>query len=278
MAGLQDQPHIATRVCDAIGKLAEGFKDYAGQSSPLSPFFKEIVTVLLQAAQRSDNNHVENTRLQISAFEAINDMVGPLVWRGGCVSIVAGHTTLECAGLCLSYELSESLLFGRLQQQLGSAGCLWLRVCSALPALACMFVACVCTLQVRAASPDTLDTVGQLTPVFLQEINQTMNMAATTGEQREKQAELQGQLCGVLQVCNTNARETPVWLAVWCHSRMRVWTLAWALAALACCFDSATNTCNVSSVCIHPACRSSCRSCQRRRATRLPCCSMQTKS
>lgn len=77
MAGLQDQPHIATRVCDAIGKLAEGFKDYAGQSSPLSPFFKEIVTVLLQAAQRSDNNHVENTRLQISAFEAINDMVGP---------------------------------------------------------------------------------------------------------------------------------------------------------------------------------------------------------
>lgn len=76
-----------------------------------------------------------------------------------------------------------------------------------------MRVACVCTLQVRAASPDTLDTVGQLTPVFLQEINQTMNMAATTGEQREKQAELQGQLCGVLQVCDTNARETPVWLA-----------------------------------------------------------------
>lgn len=30
MAALQDQPHIAARVCDAIGKLAEGFKDYAG--------------------------------------------------------------------------------------------------------------------------------------------------------------------------------------------------------------------------------------------------------
>lgn len=55
-------------------------------------------------------------------------------------------------------------------------------------------------LQVRAASPDTLDTVGQLTPVFLHEIGNTFNMAAQTGEQREKQAELQGQLCGVLQV------------------------------------------------------------------------------
>jgi hypothetical protein len=51
--------------------------------------------------------------------------------------------------------------------------------------------------------------VGQLTPVFLQEINQTMTMAATTGEQREKQAELQGQLCGVLQVRNTSAGCVP---------------------------------------------------------------------
>lgn len=30
MAALQDQPHIAARVCDAIGKMAEGFKDYTG--------------------------------------------------------------------------------------------------------------------------------------------------------------------------------------------------------------------------------------------------------
>jgi importin subunit beta-1 len=55
--------------------------------------------------------------------------------------------------------------------------------------------------MVRAASPDTLDTVGQLTPVFLQEIAKTFNMPVNNGEQREKQAELQGQLCGVLQVC-----------------------------------------------------------------------------
>lgn len=72
---LADEPHIAARVCDAIGKLAEGFKDYQGQSSPLSPFFKEIVTVLLQTAQRQDNKQFENMRMHISAFEAINDMV-----------------------------------------------------------------------------------------------------------------------------------------------------------------------------------------------------------
>jgi importin subunit beta-1 len=100
----------------------------AGQSSPLSPFFKEIITNLLNASSRTDPSHTDSTRLQISAFEAINDMV-------------------------------------------------------------------------RAASPDTLDTVGQLTPVFLQEIAKTFNMPAGSGEQREKQAELQGQLCGVLQVC-----------------------------------------------------------------------------
>ncbi len=55
-------------------------------------------------------------------------------------------------------------------------------------------------LQVRAASTDTLDTVAQLIPVFLQEIVSTFNLAVTSGEGRERQAELQGQLCGVLQV------------------------------------------------------------------------------
>lgn len=48
---------------------------FAGPSSPLSPFFKEIITVLLTTSQRSDPSQVDSTRLQISAFEAINDMV-----------------------------------------------------------------------------------------------------------------------------------------------------------------------------------------------------------
>lgn len=126
LESLKDEVHIAVRVCDAIGYLAEGFTGFSGQSSPLSPFFKEIITVLLTTAQRQDP-HADSPRLQISAFEAINEMV-------------------------------------------------------------------------RAASPDTLDTVAQLIPVFLQEVLNTFNLAISSGDAREKQAELQGQLCGVLQV------------------------------------------------------------------------------
>jgi hypothetical protein len=31
LGGLADQGHIAVRVCDAVGRLAEGFTSYAGQ-------------------------------------------------------------------------------------------------------------------------------------------------------------------------------------------------------------------------------------------------------
>eukprot|EP00878_Enallax_costatus_P011619 GHUV01012128.1.p1 GENE.GHUV01012128.1~~GHUV01012128.1.p1 ORF type:complete len:603 (+),score=213.52 GHUV01012128.1:279-2087(+) len=127
LASLQDEVHIAIRVCDAIGRLAEGFMGASDNTSLLSGFFKEIITVLLSTAQRQDPSQMDSTRLQISAFEAINDLV-------------------------------------------------------------------------RAAAKDTMDTVGQLIPVFLQEIQKTCGMTAQTNEQREKQAELQGQLCGVLQV------------------------------------------------------------------------------
>lgn len=85
---------------------------FAGQSSPLSPFFKEIVTVLLAAAQRQDNNHVENTRLQISSFEAINDMVSAaaLTTDGGVTWIVEAldthrqcRTRLHCPQACVPF-------------------------------------------------------------------------------------------------------------------------------------------------------------------------------
>lgn len=99
----------------------------AGPSSPLSPFFKELVTALLGAAQRPDAGAMDLTKLQISAFEAINDLV-------------------------------------------------------------------------RAASPDTLDVVGQLIPVFLPEVAKTFAMVASSTEAREKQSDVQGMLCGVLQV------------------------------------------------------------------------------
>ena len=122
---LQDNSHIAYRVCCAISALAVGFQgrtgiDYSrisvlfsvnrdirhdslvipyelsfvamwyiqvsvslippfhavpleGGTSPMSPFFKDTVAALLQCAQRHASH--ENAKVQISAFEAINDLV-----------------------------------------------------------------------------------------------------------------------------------------------------------------------------------------------------------
>ncbi len=39
----------------------------------MSPYFKDIVAALLQCAQRHANH--EHAKVQISAFEAINDLV-----------------------------------------------------------------------------------------------------------------------------------------------------------------------------------------------------------
>ena len=47
----------------------------AGQSSPLSPFAKDIYSGLLTAAARQDQSMAEGGRLQLSCFEAVNDMV-----------------------------------------------------------------------------------------------------------------------------------------------------------------------------------------------------------
>ncbi|GAX79827.1 hypothetical protein CEUSTIGMA_g7267.t1 [Chlamydomonas eustigma] len=122
---LQDSSHIAYRVCCAISSLAEGFQGAQGGTSPMSPFFKDTVAALLQCAQR--HAHHDHAKVQISAFEAINDLV-------------------------------------------------------------------------RSASPDTLEIVAQLIQVVLPEIHKTFDMPAVSSEARDKLAEVQGQLCGVLQV------------------------------------------------------------------------------
>lgn len=134
--GLRDEPHIAKRVCDAISMLAAGFgsgqSGSGAQTSPLSPFFKDLATELLSAAQRADPSaaHGGGGALYVHAYEAVNELA-------------------------------------------------------------------------RAAAADTLDTVGHLIPVFLQETAKTFSMPAGTAEQRERQAELQGALCGVVQTLAT---------------------------------------------------------------------------
>mmetsp|Transcript_36758 Transcript_36758/g.92846 ORF Transcript_36758/g.92846 Transcript_36758/m.92846 type:complete len:881 (-) Transcript_36758:305-2947(-) len=125
LEALKDESHIAYRICCAISQLAMGFQDHQGSTSPMSPFFKDSIAALLQCAQRHAN--YEHSKVQISAFEAINDLV-------------------------------------------------------------------------RSASRDTLDVVAQLIMVVLPEIDKTFQLPATSAEAREKQAEVQGQLCGVLQV------------------------------------------------------------------------------
>lgn len=132
--GLAEEPHIAYRVCCAIGQLATVFRNSTDDAtSPLSPFFKDIVAALLHTASRYSS--IDQAKVQISAFEAINDLV-------------------------------------------------------------------------RAASRDTVDTVAELIPVVLQEIVKTFDMPVVQADAREKQAEIQGQLCGVLQVLISKLSES----------------------------------------------------------------------
>lgn len=132
MESLKDEPSIAVHVAAAIGYLAGGFSGTPGGTSPLSPYFKDMLAALLQCGQRQGSVH--NQKIQFAAFEAVGDLV-------------------------------------------------------------------------RTASQDTLDTVAQLIPVFLQELANTFNMAPGSMEALEKQADTQGQLAGVLQVISQKLGE-----------------------------------------------------------------------
>lgn len=53
---------------------------------------------------------------------------------------------------------------------------------------------------VRISTDDTAPIVVQLVPVIMEKLNQTLEMAVLSSDDREKQIELQALLCGVLQV------------------------------------------------------------------------------
>ncbi|KAI3428693.1 hypothetical protein D9Q98_007516 [Chlorella vulgaris] len=72
-SAIRDAPHIAEKVCYAISQLAAGFEEQGG-TSPMSPYFKDIVQALLETASRPAEQ-AEQTRLQTQAFEAINEVV-----------------------------------------------------------------------------------------------------------------------------------------------------------------------------------------------------------
>ncbi|KAL3138275.1 hypothetical protein ABBQ32_006093 [Trebouxia sp. C0010 RCD-2024] len=122
----RDEPHIAEQICYALSQLAAGFKD--NDTSLFSPYFADIVQALLQQGERALQMDVqEGSRLQLQAFEAINEVV-------------------------------------------------------------------------RSASSDTLPLVGQLIQALLDKLASTFRMQIISTEAREHQNDLQGLLCGVLQV------------------------------------------------------------------------------
>ncbi|ERN06608.1 importin subunit beta-1 [Amborella trichopoda] len=121
---MKDAPNVAEKVCGALYFLAQGFEDMGSGSSPLSPFFQDIVQALIATAHRDDAGE---SRLRTSAYETLNEVV-------------------------------------------------------------------------RCSSEETAPLVAQLVPVFLMELGQTLENQRLSSEEREKQNELQGLLCGCLQV------------------------------------------------------------------------------
>jgi importin subunit beta-1 len=73
LMAIRDAPHIAEKVCYALSQLAGGFYEVRG-TSPMSPYFKDVVQALLETAARPADL-AEQTRLQTQAFEAINEVV-----------------------------------------------------------------------------------------------------------------------------------------------------------------------------------------------------------
>ncbi|KAK1326977.1 Transportin-1 [Acorus calamus] len=112
------------KACGALYFLAQGYEDAGSSSSPLSPFFQDIIQALLTMTHREDAGE---SRLRTAAYETLNEVV-------------------------------------------------------------------------RCSNDETAPTVTQLVPVLMQELHQTLEAQKLSSEEREKQSDLQGLLCGCLQV------------------------------------------------------------------------------
>ncbi|ERN06659.1 importin subunit beta-1 isoform X1 [Amborella trichopoda] len=122
--GMKDVPNVAEKSCGALYFLAQGYEDGGSASSPLLPYFENIVQALLVVAHRDDAN---DSRLRTSAYETLNEVV-------------------------------------------------------------------------RCSTEEAAPLVMQLVPVLMFELSSTLDTPKLSSEEREKQNELQGLLCGCLQV------------------------------------------------------------------------------
>ncbi|KAI5329242.1 hypothetical protein L3X38_028639 [Prunus dulcis] len=124
LQSMKDVPNVAEKACGALYFLAQGFEDAGPSSSPLAPFFQDIIQALLDATHREDAGE---SRLRTAAYEALNEVV-------------------------------------------------------------------------RCSTDDTAPMVMQLVPLIMMELHQTLEAQKLSSDEREKQNELQGLLCGCLQV------------------------------------------------------------------------------
>ncbi|XP_009351972.1 importin subunit beta-1 [Pyrus x bretschneideri] len=123
LQSMKDVPNIAEKACGALYFLAQGYEDF-GPSSPIAPFFQEIVQALLTVTHRPDAGE---SRLRTAAYEALNEVV-------------------------------------------------------------------------RCSTDETAPMVLQLVPVIMIELHQTLEAQQLASDEKERQSELQGLLCGCLQV------------------------------------------------------------------------------
>ncbi|KAG9133976.1 hypothetical protein Leryth_004682 [Lithospermum erythrorhizon] len=123
LQSMKDSPNVAEKACGALYFLAQGYED-VGPSSPLTPYFQEIVQSLLTATHRDDAGE---SRLRSAAYETLNEVV-------------------------------------------------------------------------RSSTDETAPMVMQLVPIIMMELHQTLESQKMSTDEREKQNELQGLLCGCLQV------------------------------------------------------------------------------
>lgn len=129
LQAMKDAPNVAEKACGALYFLAQGYEDI-GSSSPLTPYFQEIVQSLLTATHREDAGEA---RLRTAAYETLNEVVrcstdetAPLVLQLVPVIMMELHKTLEPNNLSSDGKQGElqGLLCGCLQviiQKLGSS-------------------------------------------------------------------------------------------------------------------------------------------------------------
>ncbi|CAA0813032.1 Importin subunit beta-1 [Striga hermonthica] len=123
LQSMKDAPNVAEKACGALYFLAQGYED-VGPTSPLTPYFQEIVQSLLHVTHREDAGE---SRLRTAAYETLNEVV-------------------------------------------------------------------------RCSTEETARLVLELVQVIMAELHKTLESQKLSSDEREKQSELQGLLCGCLQV------------------------------------------------------------------------------